>query len=821
MLNTKININHIRFFIITFLSGFAGIFFETISNKVFSYFFGVTLVSTTVTISIFFLGLSVGSYFFTQLTSKAKSYISLYLINEAILSIFLFAYPSLYERGFTLLTLLAGQGSILLWPVKVFIMIILLFIPAFLMGGTIPLLFGILSRFYSDDRYIPKYYGLNTLGATLGVIISSYFLFPSVGIAHSSYLACAINLCVFLLLFNYYKTTNGKELVLKKFQFSTLLSKETGIKINDRFLQLAFLSGFIVFAFEIIWFNLLALIIGNSVYAFAIMLATVLTGIGAGSYFVSTKKFEDRLTAFRNTQLLLVLHTSIMMFFWDKLGGIFSSVGLFNPSFGIMELTRFFISFIVLLFPCLLIGISFPLIMQEYTQVKKSSSIAVGALYAVNSIGSMLGLIVGSFIFINYLGNKVGLNLVASFSLVSIYIVLSMQHKVNKKWVFLLCIILIGRFFITPDWNILKMTGGQNIYFSGGNTEKDKIIFHKESTYSGIITLIEKSGIKTLFTNGKFEGNNSTEILDQYLFSLIPAIFSENYNSAANLGLGVGGSLGAVTQFPYKHIDVIEISPEIIEVAQNHFSSVNFNGLKDKRVTTHLEDGRIYFMGKKDKYDLITMESSSIWFSGSANLYSKEFYQIIRNSLTEGGVFQQWIQLHHISKYDIGRIIKTFKSYFKYPTLWIMGHQAIIVAKKNMPISIDYEKAIMLQNKIKVNKLLNKIGYNSIFNIFNHLTLSSENITELLNQLGIEKSGDLETHTDMNPILEFSTPRGNSLKNAYETNRALLFDYKRFKLNEFIKNIPSDKIYKKIAKKVYFDVYGQFFKHEKAKNDSI
>ncbi|MBF0297383.1 MAG: fused MFS/spermidine synthase [Oligoflexia bacterium] len=820
-MNIKINNKQIFFSFITILSGFCGIFFETLSNKVFTYLYGVTIVATTMTLVLFFIGMFLGSLVLSRIAKVTKAPLLLYLTIESLLSLYLLIYPTFYNLSFDLLNS-TTDGTVRLL-IDILIPLLLLVIPTFIMGGTIPCLYRIVSNLYSNDQYLPYYYGLNTLGAAFGVFVSSYLLFPSLGLQQSAYLAGAVNLVVVYLLLIYRKKTN-EEIFFEhgnvKFDFKNIILHFHKIKCNQVdwcYLGASCLSGLFVFAIEIVWFNLLALIIGNSVYAFAVMLVSILFGIGLGGYIISKIEIKDKLKFLRFSQVLLVVYLYCSLFLWDKLGNVFTFVGTFGPSFFVMELTRFIVTFFMLIIPCLIIGMSFPLLLQNYTKIESNPTTATGYLYAANALGSALGALLGCFVLINYFGNKQSINIIGTLPLLIVIITLALDRnkcqRLTKQWLILILVILVSRFFFTPNWNLSAMTGGQNIYFSKGNTSDDKILFHKESTHSGVITLIDKKGVKTLYTNGKFEGNDATEILDQYLFATIPAIFSEKYNSAANLGLGVGGSLGAITQFPYANIDVVEISPEIIKVAKDHFSLINFNALENHRVKTNIEDGRIFFMTNKNKYDLITMELTSVWFAGSSNLYSREFYQIINDSLNERGIFQQWIQLHHISLANIAVIIKTLKEVFSNPTLWIMGHQAILIAKKNGKLNINYSKLIEFEKDKKISSLLKKIGYKSIFQIFNHLILSEENIDLFIKDIESKSGVALEINSDMNPLLEFATPKGNAFKNDnFSENRQTLFDYKWFDIRNIILGIPGAKEHKKIIEDMYFDTRDDFEK---------
>ncbi len=808
MSNISITNSRLIFTLITIVSGFCGIFLETMSNKVFTYFFGISLVATTVTVTIYFSGLALGSFLFSRSAKDSKDPLLGYGYLELIIALYLLIYPFFYKGGFYLLNLEVFNSGFGNFAIRALTILFMLFIPSILVGATTPYVFRIVSRFFNSDQYFGWFYGANTFGALLGVLISSYFLFPNIGLEKSSWLASAINFLIFISVLTY---RNHTELFSKfeTFRYKYLLSNPKISHfmtkgVGSDILIIAFLSGFFIFSIEIVWFNLLSLIIGNSVYAFAIMLISVLVGISLGGTIVANTDFKDVKKSFVYTQVLVTLVVFVSMYLWDSLGSIFTFVGMFNPSFALMETTRFLVSFIFLLVPSTLVGISFPLLMEVVNKNTKDAATTAGTLYSINAIGSAIGLICSCFIFINYLGNHLSLTFIGSIPIVTAFFMMN-KKNLSKGLTLAMLVLLFARFPLAPKWDILKMTGGQNIYFSRGNEKSDMILEHKESTYSGSITLIDKKGVKTLYTNGKFEGNDSTEIFDQYLFSLIPSMFVENFQRAANLGLGVGGSLGALAQFPFKDVDLIEISPDIIDISKRYFKKVNFNVLENPKLNIFLQDGRIHFMKNKDTYDLITMEPTSIWFAGSGNLYSKEFYKIIRDSLKTKGVFQQWIQLHHMTVNDIARIIKTFRTSFKKPTMWIMGHQAILVAKKDGEISAEYEHLIEIAKYENVVKVLDSVGFESIFKTFNHMVLNHENINKFITDTELLNGSSILVHEDLNPILEFSTPRSNTLKDAFSINREIIYKYKWIDFNKVIENIPLERS-KDIVEDIFYDV---------------
>jgi hypothetical protein len=112
----------------------------------------------------------------------------------------------------------------------------------------------------------------------------------------------------------------------------------------------------------------------------------------------------------------------------------------------------------------------------------------------------------------------------------------------------------------------------------------------------------------------------------------------------------------------------------------------------DDRVHLHHADARNWISIEDTRFDLISMELSSVWFAGAANLYSREFYALIRPRLTSGGIFQQWVQLHHVTTPVFARMVNTLRRELEHVALFYGGRQGVLVASEQ-PLEWSVERA--------------------------------------------------------------------------------------------------------------------------------
>jgi spermidine synthase len=261
--------------------------------------------------------------------------------------------------------------------------------------------------------------------------------------------------------------------------------------------------------------------------------------------------------------------------------------------------------------------------------------------------------------------------------------------------------------------------------------------------------------VLTLYTNGKFQGDNGAEMPAQRRFAHFPSMFVKNEERVLVIGLGTGTTLGTISAYPWKHIEVAEISPSIVEASRQYFSGPARNSLTDPRVILALEDGRNHLLVSPNRYDLVTMELTSVWFAGASNLYSHEFYELVRARLAKDGIFQQWVQLHHIRRRELAAIVRTLRGVFPHIALFVGGAQGILVASMD-PLHASRAR---LEKLSAEPAILETMGNPSMFTLFDELVASEADLDRFIS----ETPDKPFVSTDDNLFLEYATPKGNVL----------------------------------------------------------
>jgi spermidine synthase len=351
-------------------------------------------------------------------------------------------------------------------------------------------------------------------------------------------------------------------------------------------------------------------------------------------------------------------------------------------------------------------------------------------------------------------------------------------------------------FFVSPrNWNQARISAGSYAYFNAG-WKNARVLYLKEDVQGGLTSVSLADGHHVLLSNGKFQGDDGAERITQEEFALMPVLFTHRFERALVIGLGTGNTLRTVTLFPFRHIDAAELSPNIVEAARLWFSDVNgavFD--RDPRVTVTIADGRNFLLLSNVRYDTITIEISSIWISGQADLYNREFYELCRHHLADGGVLQQWVAIHHLRLTDLLVILNTAARVFPHVSFFLGPVHGLLVASAS-PLECDYAQLLRLGNEPRVRQDLSALGIPALSALLGDLVLYDASFHQALGQpSGASELAADRVSSDLNPDLEYGTPRGLTLTyDTTATNRAFLMGFRARDLPSglVIRNLPSE-----------------------------
>ncbi|MBK8255503.1 MAG: fused MFS/spermidine synthase [Polyangiaceae bacterium] len=775
-----------------------GLLYEVAFSKLLGYIFGATAYAVSAVLAAFMAGLAAGAHF----GGRRASHLARPLVGYGVLEIGVGVVCAITPGTFGLLTdayvaaARAAPGSLaLLTAVRAALAGLVVILPTIAMGATLPILSRRLVGTEDAERRLPTLYALNTAGGAVGSVVSAYVLLPTLGIVGTIWAAALANGVIGVIAIALGRREAPlspvhvlSEVLPKSAELkaegesvhkaegdsaSKVDTAKTSAEATESFdlpfhLALAFASGLLVFAAEVVQTHLLALLIGNSAYAFGIMLAAFLVclSIGAARAPALAKKYGSSALVFGLAAASLAFAITLPL--WDRTPLAFAFFGKYVTSWTGRELVRAGVALLVLAPSTLCMGTTFPLLL---TRVAKRRDVAalVGRLTVANTLGTIVGSIATGYFILPALGSEKSLVLVAiTFAILSALAARrgsQLNRTQARNLAFVAGISVILAIFV-PRWDMGKMTSGANVYFTMGPAP-DKLEMVSEDVHGGVTTVARRGDILTMYTNGKFQGDNGFEMAAQRRFAHFPSLFLKNENRALVIGLGTGTTLGTVAAYPFGRIDVVEISPAIVEASRRFYAEQSFFALDDPRVHLAVNDGRNFLLVTTEPYDLITIELSSVWFAGASSLYSHEFYKLIHSRLTQGGVLQQWVQLHHIRRRELATIIRTLRAVFPHVALFEGGAQGILVASQQ-PLKASESKLAEFDAS---DRLKATLAGKRLVDTIDELVTSGEDLDRFVKDS--ESDGGPILSTDDNLYLEYATPKGNVLSYVDSLNQTM------------------------------------------------
>ena len=776
------------------LTGFTALLAEQSFEKLLGTLVGASTPAAATVLAVYFLGLMLGGMLYGPvLRPRSKNPIRTYAFLEAGIAVWALLLYLLHDELIAFFTpfLSLAQGSFwLLQLCRVLVAVVWILPPTILMGATFPAVVDAIEsmRMKEPGRAITGFYAANLLGAFLGAVTGPYVAFPRWGVDGTLLLTYGVDAIVAV--FALYLASRVILEVTPAARMTQPGLIPAFTKIPVLFL-VAFLSGFLFFSLEVTWIHLISTVLGNSIYAFSAMLAIVIAGLGLGGSLVSRLFPGDR--NIPSLALFFILIggawlVSIQHSQWPDIPHRFSVWGGSLETFVQAEALRWIQVAILLLPSAIVLGMIYPLVFRLQEFPRENRSTFAGYLGGVNSVGCVLGALLTGFVLIPLVGSEHTLKLMAA-SLVACALLLSrlFPRRIGRILAAGLALLVAIPVLLNPPWNRLSLTTGEHVYFQQNQVGPGtSLVFFHEDTLGGITTVVHnKPGFRgqereylTLLTNGKFQGNDAWEVRAQSGFALVPIMHASNSDHALVIGLGTGHSAAVVEAFGFRNIDVAEIAPGIVEAARRYFGHINGAVLDKPNVRLFLEDGRNKLLLSKQQYDLITMEISSVWFAGSTNLYSEQFYKLARKRLNRGGVFQQWIQLHHIGAVEVASTIATLRSVFPYVSFWRVGGQGILLAS-DAPQRINSGVFNDMAPAARELQLSEEELSGIVKDAMLSRVLSTEDVTDLVTRVA------LPLNTDANRYLEYATPKFNiSRQNHAASNIDALLQYSTFSPHE-------------------------------------
>ena len=240
---------------------------------------------------------------------------------------------------------------------------------------------------------------------------------------------------------------------------------------------------------------------------------------------------------------------------------------------------------------------------------------------------------------------------------------------------------------VAPRWNDALLSSGAYKYAGSLKTvdlrdalEAGSLLYYREGG-AGTVSVRRAGGTVSLAIDGKVDASTGGDMLTQKLLAHLPLFMHPAPKRAAVIGLGSGITAGAALTHPLEHLEVIEISPQVVE-ASRYFDDSSKRPLADPRTRLIVGDARTHLGLRRtsaNRYDVIISEPSNPWMAGVATLFTHEFFTMAAARLAPGGIMCQWAHTYDISDRDLRAIVGTFARVFPDTTLWLVGDADLLL----------------------------------------------------------------------------------------------------------------------------------------------
>ena len=684
-------------------SGAASLILQVLWFKQLQFVLGSATVSVSVTVASFFFGLSLGSAFGGRIADTVSRPLRIYGFLElalAVVSLAVTAFLSHWSTWVGWLSPMLDLESPLRLPLMVALSLAILSLPTMLMGATLPFLVTFLTRTQTDlANRIGLLYGFNTLGAAIGTLAVGFVLMGVWGITGSGLVAAGLYVCV-----------SGVALLLARgaSPLSPVAAEAPaqtagpGHRGTSMLIAIFACSGFVSIAYEVVWFRFLTNVSTSSVYAFSGMLGVYLLGLVIGALICArllAPRKDQLLRYFAVTQLLIAVAATLTVGILGKARTVEAALspivsGLVPvPAQALLggDVSFFLICAVALLLPTTLIGISFPLASELTVMQMSALGSRIGTLYALNTIGGVVGSLSAGFLLIPYLGSQGALTALIVLN-VLLFVATTVSQpglvKESSLWrqgAVAASIITAALLLFTPHYLERVLTA-----IEGGNVLELRET--KQATFA-VVEYREKAAgtYQQLVVNSKSYANNRPEgrrymaAMGHYPILLHPG----PVETAVVICIGTGTTVGAVsTHQELKSIDAVDLAPTVFEFAP-HFVPINKQFYQNPKVHQIVADGRHFLLGTNETFDVITLEPPPPHDAGVINLYTEEFYALAKQKMRPGAVLAQWVPLDFNRGILPKMILKAMMGQFKHVSLWLPSRMEGVAIASDEPLTID------------------------------------------------------------------------------------------------------------------------------------
>jgi spermidine synthase len=667
---------------VLFLSGIGALIFETLWLRLSGLAFGNSVWAAALILSSFMAGLALGNAIAAWSKVRRWRPLYLYAVLEVLVAFFgctiVFCLPLLGEWMRPVWQTLWNYQPTLL-GLRFILSFAILLVPTTAMGLTLPVLIeDPILRQTNFGGAIGFLYGSNTLGAVVGAVLGEGYLIAAFGLRGTS-LAASLAVCLAAAVALLTARIGGDR--------DALIPERTfPLRLNVRYrppwhlLFASFGAGCILLSLEVIWFRFLRLYVASSPTAFAIMLAVVLVGIGLGGIAAGAINRRSAWLHQLLPALLLLAAIAVLLSYL-----FFPGEAVRTPAgaFSLASWWQIAILCVALMFPAsFLSGILFPTIVALVQASAENRMNSTGITTLFNTTGAAAGPLIASFVLLPAIGYQWSLLICAAG-----YALLGILVSEGSSWSIRRPIGVATIAFCGTAMLLLAILPYHRAESHFEHASRPYATDEHGNVLARVVKIIEGPSdtlqllrrdlfgepyYYRLLTNAfTMSATNPRSQRYMRLFAYLPLAFRPESEDVLLLCYGCGVTADALLHGPnVKRMDVVDISKEVLHLA-DFYSGINYsNPLRDPRVTTFVQDGRFFLQASPRQYDIISGEPPPPKNAGSVNLYTGEFFSLMKSHLREGGIATFWLPINQLKLNEAKAILRAFHDVFSNASVW-------------------------------------------------------------------------------------------------------------------------------------------------------
>jgi len=754
------------YFFIFAISGFSGLIYESIWTHYLKLFLGHAAYAQSLVLIIFMGGMAVGSWLASRFSTRSKSpllfYAGIELIVGVLALLFHDVFTSLIETFYSSILPSMGSptaGNILKWLAAG----ILIAPQSTLLGMTFPLMSaGIIRRF--PDRpggSIAMLYFTNSIGAAIGVLASGFWLINLVGLPGTIATAGMLNIGLALTVWMLIRLDPSP--VMAPIRSENRAAKTSSLK--RLFLVAAFITGAASFIYEISWIRMLSLVLGATTHSFELMLSAFITGLAFGGLWIKRRidriespvRFSGYVQLIMGVLALLTIPMYVHSFEW--MSWLIQALDKTDAGYAGYSVASHVIALSIMVPTTFMAGMTLPLF--TYVLIRKGhGESSIGQVYAINTVGAIVGVLAAVHIGLPILGLK-RLILVGAFLDIGLGLVLLSKEPVERKRTIdqtVGALVGFGALALTiglVDIDPRLLASGVYRHGDTAATTDSRMIFYQDGKTASVALRASPAGIVTLTTNGKPDAaiqfdpdrSPSTDEITMIMLGTLPLAYMPEATHVANIGMGSGLTTHSILgHSPIEKVDTIEIEAAIVTAATG-FGDFVERAYNDPRSEIHIEDAKTFFSLNNDIYDIIIAEPSNPWVSGVSSLFSTEFYKTIKGHLEEDGLFVQWLQLYEFDDNLAISILKALSSNFSDYVIYTTDDTNVMIIAINEGMIPEPEWSVLFDGGIAES--LASVGIKSQSDLLVRKVLERKSLMPYLDISAVPTNSDYFPYVDL------------------------------------------------------------------------